>query len=148
MLHFLSPWGRQANYKRSHVPSRHISTLFAFFRPAHLISPFRFWFLQAERGFSVASPLFRTIRSFYLRCFSYLTAIGMQIMKEWKLTSQFSEQYPTMLKATGCSEQAELAQRLGIRQCFISDSRRRNAISHELSMALRSYLGAEQHVAG
>lgn len=69
-------------------------------------------------------------------------------MKEWKLTSQFSEQYPTMLKATGCSEQAELAQRLGIRQCFISDSRRRNTVSHELSMALRSYLGTKQHVAG
>lgn len=60
----------------------------------------------------------------------------------------FSKAYARIRKVTGCTEQAEQGYRLGIRQCFISDSRRRNAVSYELLMALRSYLGAKQHVAG
>lgn len=63
------------------------------------------------------------------------------------MKTNFTEEYPRIQKATGCTAQIELAQRLGIRQCFISDSRRRNVISYELSMALRCYLNAKQQEA-
>lgn len=60
------------------------------------------------------------------------------------MKAKFTEEYPRIQKATGCTAQAALAHRIGIRQCFISDSRRRNVVSHELSMAFRWYLSAKQ----
>lgn len=51
------------------------------------------------------------------------------------MEAAFSRSYARIQKATGCTEQSDLAQRLGIRQCFISDSRRRNEITPELSAA-------------
>lgn len=51
------------------------------------------------------------------------------------MKASFSEAYAQTQSATGCTEQSELAHRLGIRQCFISDSRRRNEITPELSAA-------------
>ena len=48
----------------------------------------------------------------------------------------FSEAYARILKATGYAGQAELAQRIGVRQAAISDSRRRGEISPAILLAL------------
>ncbi len=48
----------------------------------------------------------------------------------------FSGAYARIQKVTGCTEQAELAQRLGISQALISDSRRRGKVSPEILLAL------------
>lgn len=39
------------------------------------------------------------------------------------METAFSSSYARIQKATGCTAQAELAQRLGIRQCFLYDCR-------------------------
>lgn len=48
----------------------------------------------------------------------------------------FPEIYARIKKATGYTGQAELAQRLGIPQALISDSRRRGEVRSEILLAL------------
>lgn len=53
----------------------------------------------------------------------------------------FSETYARILQATGCDEQEDLAQRLGISPALISDSRRRGEVSPEILLVLLEKLG-------
>lgn len=48
----------------------------------------------------------------------------------------FSDAYARIKKVTGYTSQAELAQRLGIPQALISDSRRRGEVNPEILLAL------------
>lgn len=48
----------------------------------------------------------------------------------------FSGAYTRIQKVTGCTEQAELAQRLEISQAVTSDSRRRGEVRPEILLAL------------
>ena len=52
------------------------------------------------------------------------------------MEATFPETYARILKATGYAGQAELAQRIGVRQAAISDSRRRGEISSAILLAL------------
>lgn len=52
------------------------------------------------------------------------------------MRAAFSDAYARILKATGYAGQAELAQRIGVRQAVISDSRRRGEVRSEILLAL------------
>lgn len=52
------------------------------------------------------------------------------------MSHTFSAAYDRVLKATGCAGQEELAKKLGLRQSFITDCRRRGEFTPEVLLAL------------
>ena len=67
----------------------------------------------------------------WLRPYGEFTQIWGTVMR-----AAFSDAYARILKATGYAGQAELAQRIGVRQAVISDSRRRGEVRSEILLAL------------
>ena len=57
------------------------------------------------------------------------------------MKAAFSDVYARIQKVTRCTKQADLAQKLGLSQALISDSRRRGEVRSEILLALLERFG-------